>query len=136
MQSKLSTCGKCKALMDLKEVGETRVLHCYKCKESLSLPPKGDITAHTQICPYCQYQALTFFNPEKQKSHTLCPYCFSKPPNIEEADTFVNGFRCFNCSNTNCPLAKSMTGGVSMFYGLIIFSKWYCHARYALGPWF
>jgi DNA topoisomerase-3 len=45
-------------------------------------------------------------NTTTNKTHTICPYCFSHTPDIENIEGSThNGFRCFQCT-FECPLAK------------------------------
>lgn len=110
--AQFSTCG-CGALMSLKELSSDqqqtmRFLHCPQCNESHSLPPKNQLEPNDHICPLCNFQTITVRNVEKNTSHTLCPHCFGDPPELEDlaTETFVHGFRCFNCTFKDCALAK------------------------------
>lgn len=64
----------------------TRVLVCSSCNKSHIVPAKGDMTAHQQRCPLCNFQVLTLQNRQTGKTHTVCPCCFSNPPDIEQAN--------------------------------------------------
>jgi len=109
-----SKCGTCGRLMDLKSGPargnfESRYLVCRACKKLHMIPPLGELSAYEHTCPLCNFQVLKIENQETGKSHTVCPKCFKDPPppplSVENiADT--GGFRCFQCANSACGLAK------------------------------
>ncbi|KAL9654769.1 hypothetical protein ABK040_008563 [Willaertia magna] len=101
-----SACGVCEQYMDLKCQGETRFLFCGSCKESYTLPGKGELTVVDHNCPICNFQAISV-TTQKGTNYNVCPSCFSNPPEIENCEeSFVSGFRCFNCTHPTCPLSK------------------------------
>lgn len=109
----LSTCGKCHDGMELRIENSSnsnsitkRYLYCRNCSVGLSLPPRGELSQHEASCKICDYQVLTVTNKEKNTEHTICPYCFSNPPLPPIGTDGINEFRCFNCANIDCDLAK------------------------------
>ncbi|KAL0479079.1 DNA topoisomerase IA, partial [Acrasis kona] len=105
VQARFSRCGACGQMMDLKSQGDTnRVLVCDRCDKRHIVPRTGDLRPHQHTCPLCQFQIMEIFNPKTNKTHTTCPYCFKNPPQQDDGESYVNGFRCFNCS-ANCPMA-------------------------------
>eukprot|EP00004_Rigifila_ramosa_P023115 TRINITY_DN6436_c0_g1_i1.p1 TRINITY_DN6436_c0_g1~~TRINITY_DN6436_c0_g1_i1.p1 ORF type:complete len:861 (-),score=112.23 TRINITY_DN6436_c0_g1_i1:18-2501(-) len=95
-----SHCGKCEQLMDIrKEASGNLLLHCDRCQESYVLP-RGNFQPQPQRCVLCKFQALLVTPPDKETSHSICPHCFSNPPQPE----ISSNFRCFMCS-AGCPLA-------------------------------
>ena len=69
-----------------------RFLQCAVCKQCLSLPKYGEVTAlvtshptpdQPVICPICRHQVLTVSrasadpaDPRKKTSYHVCSYCF------------------------------------------------------------
>jgi DNA topoisomerase-3 len=96
----VSACGVCHDGMDLKvqvqenaaaaRIGPSRFLFCETCQVAHSVPKKGDLTQCEDECPICSFQLLSVFNQDTQKSHTICPECFSNPP-AEYAEPGVSG---------------------------------------------
>lgn len=103
----VSTCGVCHDGMDLKvqiqAAGENgnnaitaarnnpnRFLFCETCQLALMVPKKGELSQCEDVCPICSFQVLNVRNPDTQKTHTICPKCFSNPP-AEHAEPGVSG---------------------------------------------
>jgi hypothetical protein len=114
-QEKVSKCGTCGRLMDIKVkptrgTFEAKYLVCRVCKVPHAIPSNGDLSAHAHTCPICNFQVLTVNNRETGKSWTVCPKCFKDPPpppiSIEDAGGTSSGFRCFQCANSACALSK------------------------------
>ncbi|EGC33055.1 hypothetical protein DICPUDRAFT_37309 [Dictyostelium purpureum] len=116
----LVLCGKCNNKMDFKsdrnQETPKRILSCPTCKDSFDLPVKGEIGALTEtdplfnrtspkLCPLCSYQVVTVYNQEKDYTYTICPKCRNKPPFPDKQKPF----HCFQCTNTDCSLAKGKT---------------------------
>jgi hypothetical protein len=82
-------CGNCSALMSLRTDGESRLLHCDACAQSLRLPSRGEVVPHPHICPLCKYQVQLVSFPSFFFSLSLsllrwificsrCEYCFGE----------------------------------------------------------
>ena len=117
LKTNLSECGQCGCRMDLIQEGSARKMTCKQCNQSHLLPHRGEITVNAHRCPLCQFQALNIAT-SSTSSHTICPYCFSHPP--EEAieldpSNRTGGFRCFKCVEVTCPLATSATAQFPLF---------------------
>mgnify|MGYP003385921958 CR=1 FL=1 len=89
----VSSCGVCHDGMDLKvqiqdnaatataaRNNPSRFLFCSTCEEAHPVPKKGELSQCEDLCPLCSFQVLTVRNVETQKTHTICPKCFSEPP--------------------------------------------------------
>ncbi len=122
LQRRFSRCGQCRELMDLRIENETgggndkkdrrRYLFCFPCQKAAILPSKGELSPHPDhLCPICQYQVIVVKNPETQKDHTICPFCFTNPPPPPDGIDGVQEFRCFSCANSECSLSSRLAGG-------------------------
>lgn len=133
--ARLVACGSCGRAMDLVERRAERdrevwALRCEACNKSYRVPNgrlntlEALVPAHR--CPLCGFAVVRVTNREKQTSYTLCPYCFTHPPDATAglphhgAGGGNNGgpatlpdlesageFRCFQCM-ADCPLAKGL----------------------------
>ena len=104
-------CGQCESMMDVRTTTgdrfQTRYVYCSACPKLLRIPHSGEISVTEHRCPICNYQVLSIFNPQKNSSHTVCPYCFKNPPPIPYAiEESPRDFRCFQCAHPDCALAK------------------------------
>eukprot|EP01084_Bolivina_argentea_P022072 41004_1 len=101
---------------------KSRHLYCSNCANARGFNPNqiselrmplGTLTSTEHRCPICRYQILNVKNEETQKEHRVCPYCFNNPPSdqITHDNTFINGFRCFQCKHINCTFAGGNGGG-------------------------
>lgn len=122
----LVACGTCRRLMDLVEWQGERdrevwAVRCDSCCKSYRVPNGrlNTLEALTppQQCPLCGFAVLRVTNREKQTSYTVCPSCFTHPPDASSLsggagsalpDLEAAGeFRCFQCM-ADCPLAKGL----------------------------
>jgi DNA topoisomerase III len=126
VQAGFSACGSCGRLMDLVERQGERdrevwAVQCDSCNKTYRVP-SGRLNALAALnplhrCPLCGFAVLRVVNRDKQTSYTVCPYCFTHPP---DAMTMYGGsgsglpdveaageFRCFQCM-ADCPLAKGL----------------------------
>lgn len=87
-----------------------RHLHCSTCADVKLLPPKGSLSANELLCPICNYQVLNIHNPDTNKDHTICPSCFSDPPQVPLSDGSLSDFRCLSCAHASCALAGRTQG--------------------------
>jgi DNA topoisomerase-3 len=127
VQRNFTKCGQCQNKMELRvetnnnnnpeneavnNREKRRYLFCLTCSKSHLLPPRGDIQTHDFQCPICHFQVLLMRNPETQKDHTLCPYCFNNPPSTAEGgqDGILQDFRCFQCAHVDCEFAGRLPG--------------------------
>lgn len=111
-----SKCGKCSNYMDLRanghqnEQGYLRGLTCKSCSQTHMLPSRGEASAHSHMCPICNFQVLSIKNTESGKMYTLCPMCYKNPPGPPDSEEGIIEMRCFSCSH-DCPLASMVSGG-------------------------
>eukprot|EP00941_MAST-03F_sp_MAST-3F-sp1_P000957 g957.t1 len=123
-----SKCGKCGFQMDLVRRDENnpnfrnsnnslvRFLRCSHCKETHLLPRHGIFEARDHICPLCSFQVINVVREVagSEKIHSICPWCFKNPPDIEGFDPGLKGeMRCFMCpASDRCSLASKKNGPV------------------------
>mmetsp|Transcript_6979 Transcript_6979/g.10225 ORF Transcript_6979/g.10225 Transcript_6979/m.10225 type:complete len:861 (+) Transcript_6979:96-2678(+) len=114
-QKNFSKCGKCLHLMDLRtQKGGIHLLKCTSCSFICVLPDNSTFAPLPHSCPICHFQVLDCTSKKKKagsktkSSHSICPYCFSNPPEIEDINPNkeTRNFRCFMCTKSDCPLAK------------------------------
>jgi DNA topoisomerase-3 len=119
LKGEFSLCGSCKNKMDLRiesgnnnnnnnnnnNAGEDggnkekkRYLFCLTCQKSHVLPKNGDVCQSTNnfCCPICSYEVIIMKNPETNKDHTICPYCFNNPPPPPFGTDGLQEFRLFS----------------------------------------
>lgn len=118
----LIACGRCGGPMDLVERQGERDrevwgLRCGPCN-TLHRVPNGRLNVLEPLtpphrCPLCGFAVLRVTNKEKHTSYTVCPYCFTHPPDAATANAAlpdmetIGEFRCFQCL-ADCPLAKGL----------------------------
>jgi DNA topoisomerase-3 len=113
LHKNFSTCGQCGANMHMKESNDKSFLNCVVCKGVHMLPTNGEFSPNDHKCPICNFQVLNVMNPKTNKTHTLCPYCFNNPPDLEDLPQTANtnGFRCFQCTLSTCGLSRGNRSG-------------------------
>ena len=111
LQDAFVVCGLCNQLGRLVLVNNQKMFFdCVGCAVRLRVPYNQHVqlTAHSARCPICHYGVINVVNMEKQSSYTVCVHCFSKPPPsaTNDIETMTADFRCFQCTQENCVLAK------------------------------
>ncbi|ORX86072.1 prokaryotic type I DNA topoisomerase, partial [Anaeromyces robustus] len=100
-----SKCGKCRRYMHLIALKPTR-LHCRYCNDTYALPNGGSIKLYNEIiCPYDNFEVISYSNGTKGKGFPLCPYCYNNSP-IEG----IENVSCNKCTNPNCQLSLQKNG--------------------------
>lgn len=130
LDGNFSLCGNCQRKMELRVVGaadrgrngrrnnnnnqnnnENRYLYCTRCSQAHVLPTRGELQPHEVSCAICKFQVLSVHNAGTNKTHTICPQCFSNTPPPPEGIEGIAEFRCFSCAKEGCPLALRLSRG-------------------------
>lgn len=95
--------------------GADRALHCTSCNQTLKLPRNGNLDRSEHDCPICRFQVISVTNSVSNSTHTVCPMCMNNPPQESgfNPEGKTSEFRCFNCTNNQCRLARGTPAGLS-----------------------
>ncbi|CCW69301.1 unnamed protein product [Phytomonas sp. Hart1] len=110
-KSEFMSCGVCHRAMELVENADgdrsSWHLRCLQCERQYRMPngALNRLEPLSQRCALCSFHAVQVTNREKNTSYTICPHCFTNPPPEMES---LGEFRCFQCTVSNCPLAKGL----------------------------
>ncbi|CDF34277.1 unnamed protein product [Chondrus crispus] len=106
---------RAQAHASVRQEGADRALDCIPCNKTLKVPRNGNLERSQHECPICRYQVISVTNSTSNSTHTVCPMCMNNPPPEPgfNPEGKTSEFRCFNCTNSQCRLARGTPAGLS-----------------------